>query len=86
MVFCLLLQTNHRGWSTCRLIVQGSFAPPKLLGKGIMAKCHAGSASNEENLGWEKVVIRGDKLPFAIGLMKYPIIGIPIKQPEFNGK
>ncbi len=30
---------------------QGSFAPPKLLGKGIMAKCHAGSASNEKNPG-----------------------------------
>ena len=61
-------RVNHHGVSKCRLIVQGSFAPPKLLGMGIMAKCHAGSASNEKNPGWLFDI--GDEiLPSYIGII-----------------
>ena len=35
-----------------RLIFSGSFAPPTLQGMGIMAGCHAESASNEKKTGW----------------------------------
>ena len=50
-----------------------------------MAKCHAGSASNEKNLGWFGYI--GDEiLPSYIG--HYFInheIRIPINHPGFNG-
>ena len=50
-----------------RLIFSGSFAPPTLQGMGIMARCHAESASTEKNAGCLGHI--GDILHSHMGIM-----------------
>ena len=52
-----------------RLKVSGSFAPPTLQGMGIMAECHAGSASSEKNPGWLGYIRDYTILPIYIGII-----------------